>query len=120
MLVLRRSHAAETAPADRFRGTMQRWTLTNDARRATVCDYEFCADWSLPWRVVAGPRQGQVGRSRRFQVQQVRPDAYLITFATTPGATHHGGRRLRQRHAGRVRFRGRRNAVRSRARCSSL
>ena len=25
---------------------MQRWTLTNGERRATVCDYEFCADWS--------------------------------------------------------------------------
>lgn len=87
MLVLRRSHVAETAPDDRFRGTMQRWTLTDGARRATVCDYEFCADWSLLWRVVAGPRQGQVGRSRRFQVQQVRPDVYLITFAATPGAT---------------------------------
>ena len=37
--------------------------------------------------MVAGPRQGQVGRCRRFQVQQVRPDVYLITFAATPGAT---------------------------------
>lgn len=87
MLVLRRTHAAETVPEDRFRGTTQRWTLTDGARRATVCDYEFCADWSLLWRVVAGPRQGQVGRSRRFQVQQVRPDVYLITFAPITGAT---------------------------------
>jgi hypothetical protein len=87
MFALRPSPAAETTPEDRFRGTMQRWTLTNGERRATVCDYEFCADWSVSWHVVAGPTQGQVGRARQFQTQEVRADVFVIWFATMPGAT---------------------------------
>ena len=99
MLALRRPPADEAAPEDRFRGTMQRWTLANGERRAIVCDYEFCADWSVTWRVVAGPTQGQVGRARQFQIQEVRADVFVIWFAHDARRDADGRRRLPPRDA---------------------
>ena len=37
--------------------------------------------WSL------GPMQGQVGRARQFQIQEVRADVFVIWFATMLVAT---------------------------------
>ncbi len=85
MLALRPRPADDPPRPDRFRDTMQRWRIRGRGQRPTVCDYVFCIDGSLTWRVVAGPAQGQVGRSREFHVQQVGPDLYLLSFAALPG-----------------------------------
>ncbi len=70
---------------ERFRGTIERWTIDSGPLIGVVCDYAFNDDWSLTWRVVAGPTQGQVGRARQFCVQPVRAQLFLVWFATVPG-----------------------------------
>ncbi len=66
---------------DPFRGTTQRWSVATGLLAGTVIDCTFNDDWSLVWRVAAGPRQGQVGRTRRFDMQRLRPRLFLVTFA---------------------------------------
>lgn len=68
------------AAPDRFRGTTQRWTVDAGPLAGTACDYAFNEDWSLAWRVVAGPRQGHAGRARRFHAQPVRAQLFLVSF----------------------------------------
>lgn len=70
---------------DRFRGTIQRWSIDSGPLAGTVCDHAFNDDWSLTWRVVAGDHQGQAGRAREFVVQPVRAQLFLVSFAATPG-----------------------------------
>lgn len=78
-----------TAPEreDPFRGTAQRWTIETGSLAGTVWDCAFHEDWSLAWRIVAGDLQGQVGRARLFQAQRMRPEVFLLAFATTRGVT---------------------------------
>jgi hypothetical protein len=79
MLSLKQPATMPVTP-DRFRGTTQRWTIDTGPLAGTVCDYEFDIAWSLTWRVVAGRDQGSAGRSRRFGVQPVRAQLFLISF----------------------------------------
>ncbi len=58
-----------------------------DRSRAPFCDHAFNDDWSLTWRVVAGGRQGQVGRAREFVVRPLRDELFLLSFVATPGAS---------------------------------
>ena len=76
--------ANATAAPDLFRGTVQRWTIDDGPLAGTACDYTFNADWTMTWRVVAGPRQGHVGRVRKFSVQPLRTNLFLVSFATAP------------------------------------
>lgn len=66
---------------DPFRGTTHRWEVDTGMLAGTIIDCAFHEDWSLVWRVVAGPRQGQAGRSRRFEMQRIRPRLFLLTFS---------------------------------------
>ena len=98
MLALRTEHEMIATP-DRFRGTTQRWTIDTGPMAGASWDYAFNEDWSLTWRVVAGPDQGQAGRARRFTVAPVRSQLFLVTFAVAPGehvtaAVDFAGRRL--------------------------
>jgi hypothetical protein len=68
------------ATPDRFRGTIQRWTIDGGAMSGVVLDHAFNTDWSLTWRVVAGPAQGRAGRARQFNVEPVRSQLFLISF----------------------------------------
>jgi hypothetical protein len=69
-----------TASPDRFRGTNQRWTIDTGSLAGTAYDYAFNDDWTLTWRVIAGPEQGGVGRARSFSVQPVRSQLFLVSF----------------------------------------
>ena len=73
------------ATQDRFRGTVQRWTVDTGPHAGTACDYAFNEDWSVAWRVVAGPEQGRVGRAREFLVQPLRAQLFLVTFSPADG-----------------------------------
>lgn len=73
------------ATQDRFRGTIQRWTVDAGPLAGTTCDYAFNEDWSVAWRVVAGPDQGRVGRAREFLVQPLRAQLFLVTFSPDEG-----------------------------------
>ena len=55
------------ATPDRFRGTIQRWTIEGGPLAGRTADYAFNDDWSLTWRVVTGPEQGRAGRSPRVR-----------------------------------------------------
>ena len=66
---------------DPFRGTTQRWHVESGMLAGTVVDCAFNDDWTLVWRIVAGPRQGQAGRTRRFAMQRLRPRLFLVSFA---------------------------------------
>ena len=68
------------AGPDRFRGTLQRWTIDTGPLADTVCDVAFNEDWSLTWRVVAGVAQGDAGRARHFDVQPVRVQLFIVSF----------------------------------------
>ena len=85
MLTLLRPEPMIAATTDRFRGTLQRWTIDAGPLAGMSCDRAFNEDWSLTWRVVSGPSQGQVGRARRFSVQPVRAQLCLVSFPTTLG-----------------------------------
>ncbi|MFO1312943.1 MAG: hypothetical protein U1F41_12860 [Burkholderiales bacterium] len=50
--------------SDRFRDTSFRWRVDSGTLAGTVLDIHVHADGSVEWRVVAGPSQGRVGRSR--------------------------------------------------------
>jgi hypothetical protein len=73
------------ALADRFRGTVQRWTLDDGPLAGTRMDCSFHTDWSLDWRVVAGRFQGRLGRARVFVQQSVRAQLFLVSFAMGDG-----------------------------------
>lgn len=73
------------ATPDRFRGTIQRWTVDAGPLAGRTCDHAFNEDWTLTWRVMAGADQGLAGRARRFSVQPVRAQLFLVCFATIPG-----------------------------------
>jgi hypothetical protein len=81
MLAFRQATAPVAAAPDRFRGTTHRWTVDTGPLAGTACDYAFNEDWSLTWRVVTGPTQGQTGRARRFDAQPVRAQLFLVSFA---------------------------------------
>ena len=66
---------------DRFRGTLQRWSIDAGPLAGTTCDHAFNEDWSLTWRVTTGPCQGRVGRCRQFAVQGVRSQLFIVSFA---------------------------------------
>ena len=87
MLTLARQPAMMAASPDRLRGTMQRWTVDAGPLAGTVCDYAFNEDWSVTWRMVAGPEQGRVGRARGFHMQAVRAQVVLVSFLPVPGET---------------------------------
>ncbi|HTP97857.1 MAG TPA: hypothetical protein VMN56_00940 [Casimicrobiaceae bacterium] len=80
--MLARRHAAPIIDAvpDRFRGTIQRWSVETGPLAGTVCDLAFNEDWSLTWRVIAGLAQGDAGRARRFDVQPVRVQLFIVSF----------------------------------------
>mgnify|MGYP006961792591 CR=1 FL=1 len=40
---------ASPAP-DRFRGTVQRWSIDAGPLAGSACDYTFHDDWSVSWR----------------------------------------------------------------------
>lgn len=80
MLAFHQAPAMIAAIPDRFRGTTQRWTVDTGPLAGTACDYAFNEDWSLAWRVVTGPAQGQAGRARRFHAQPVRAQLFLVSF----------------------------------------
>ena len=82
-----RQIARSTSEPDRFRGTVQRWSIEAGPLAGTICDHAFNNDWSLTWRMVAGDRQGQVGRAREFVIQPVSDQVFLVSFATTPGVS---------------------------------
>jgi len=69
------------ATHDRFRGTIQRWTVDSGPLAGTAYDHAFNEDWSLTWRIVAGRDQGRVGRAREFLVQPVRAQLFVVSFA---------------------------------------
>ena len=73
------------AAPDRFRGTIQRWTIDEGATSGATLDLAFNTDWSLTWRVVAGERQGRVGRARQFNVEPVRSQLFLVWFPIFDG-----------------------------------
>jgi hypothetical protein len=85
MLSLRKSTEMNPISLDRFRGTIQRWTIDAGPLAGTICDHAFNDDWSLTWRVVAGPTQGQVGRAREFFVQPIRAQLFLVSFPILRG-----------------------------------
>ena len=68
------------ATPDRFRGTIQRWTIDAGAMSGAILDHAFNTDWSLTWRVVAGAKQGRAGRARQFNVEPVRSQLFLVSF----------------------------------------
>jgi hypothetical protein len=80
MLAFRQAPAMVSAIPDRFRGTTQRWTVDAGPLAGTAFDYAFNEDWSLTWRVVTGPAQGQTGRARRFHTQPIRAQLFLVSF----------------------------------------
>jgi hypothetical protein len=69
----------------RFRGPLQRCPLDAGPLAGTACDHAFNEDWSLSWRVIAGPEQGRVGRARVFLVQPVRAQLFLVSFVPADG-----------------------------------
>lgn len=82
---MRNERANDSIPTDPFRGTIQRWSLDTGPLAGTTCDLAYNEDWSLGWRMVAGPRQGQLGRARQFMMKPVRSMFYLVWFPVTPG-----------------------------------
>jgi hypothetical protein len=84
MLAFRRP-ASMIDASDRFRGTIQRWTIDAGPLAGTAYDHAFNTDWSLTWRVVAGSEQDRVGRARQFSVQAVRSQLFLVSFPLPDG-----------------------------------
>lgn len=85
MLLLAPRPAVIAASPDRFRGTVQRWTVEAGPLAGTASDHAFNEDWSLTWRVLSGPEQGRVGRAREFLVQPVRAHVFLVSFSYAEG-----------------------------------
>jgi hypothetical protein len=73
------------ATPDRFRGTIQRWTVDAGPLAGTTCEHVFNEDWSMTWRLVTGADQGRVGRARVFLVQPVRSQLYIVAFSRAEG-----------------------------------
>lgn len=77
---------ASPAP-DRFRGTVQRWSIDAGPLAGSACDYTFHDDWSVSWRVVTGAHQGHGGRAREFRAQAVNAETATVAFSVAPGVT---------------------------------
>ena len=75
------SSAMPVSNPDRFRETTQRWEIEAGPLAGTALDYSFHDDWSVTWREVTGPRQGEKGRARQFHVEAVTADLYLLSFS---------------------------------------
>jgi hypothetical protein len=75
------SKATPVSNPDRFRETTQRWEIEAGPLAGTALDYSFHDDWSVTWREVTGPRQGEKGRARQFHVEPVAADLYLLSFS---------------------------------------
>jgi hypothetical protein len=76
---------ASVSNPDRFRETTQRWEIEAGPLAGTALDYSFHDDWSVTWREVTGPRQGEKGRARQFHVEAVTAGVYLLSFSIAPG-----------------------------------